>query len=393
MSVKSEKAPGFRAEAIDVFETCDLPEADQHLLTSGLDLESGETVEILPITPNEAFGRFKGAYIDSKAVDFSDKLRIDRRQGYKVVWSGEPKKDEETPLKKYQRLNAEVRELMDDVKAANTAGTGDASLDKVSVELEKLHCHLVKLRLEEVTGDEDGHRLKGGDVHSAKLMQQLKQFKLSNEVEGQKDRPKKEPSNQASYSLFMRPGQNEENAAMASLAARLSALESALGISPDQLSMLTMETGRKTLVGAVQVLSAKTALMDPDKLDGIEGRLGALQQKLAATQDNKSSIDTDRAGKLDEMIAAGERAKPLYDSLPEVIARLESLQRVHTRAGACSASLVQLDALQTQLSLQMANNHSLLQQTRQKFDKNLENINNNFESLFQRIEQVKKGKK
>ena len=45
MSVKSEMGPGFRAEAIDVFETCDLPEADQHLLTSGLDLEAGETVE------------------------------------------------------------------------------------------------------------------------------------------------------------------------------------------------------------------------------------------------------------------------------------------------------------------------------------------------------------
>ena len=51
---------------------------------------------------------------------------------------------------------------------------------------------------------------------------------------------------------------------------RLSSLEAALGISPDQVSMLTMETGRKTLVGAVQVLSAKTALLDPDKLDGVE---------------------------------------------------------------------------------------------------------------------------
>ena len=30
MSFKSEKAPGFKAEAIDVFETSDLPEADQH---------------------------------------------------------------------------------------------------------------------------------------------------------------------------------------------------------------------------------------------------------------------------------------------------------------------------------------------------------------------------
>lgn len=393
MSFKSEKAPGFKAEAIDVFETSDLPEADQHLLTSGLDLETGDTVEILPITPNEAFGRFKGAYIESKTVDFSEKLRTDRRQGYKVVWTGEPKKDEETPLKKYQRLNAEVRELLDDVKAASSARPGDASLDKVSLELEKLHCQLVKLRLEEVTGDKNGHILNGGDVHSAKLMQQLAQFKLSNEVEGQKDRSKKEASNQASYSLYMRPGQNEESAAMAGLASRLSSLESALSVTPDQLSLLTMETGRRSLAGAVQVLSAKTALLDPDKLDGVEGRLGALQQKLGVLQDNKSSIDSERSGKLDEMISVGETSKPLYDSLPEVVARLESLQGLHLRSGQMSSSLVQLDALQTQLSLQMANNHTLLQQTKQKFEKNLENINKNFESLFERIEQVKKAKK
>ena len=73
------KTPGFQAEAIDVYETSDLPEADQHMLAADLDTE--DAVEILPITANEAFGRFKGAYLDSKTVDFSDKLRNDRRQG------------------------------------------------------------------------------------------------------------------------------------------------------------------------------------------------------------------------------------------------------------------------------------------------------------------------
>ena len=80
MSTRSEKAPGFKIESIDVYETSDLPEADQHLL-SNFDNETNDAVEILPITANEAFGRFKAAYIDSKAVDFSDKLRQDRRQG------------------------------------------------------------------------------------------------------------------------------------------------------------------------------------------------------------------------------------------------------------------------------------------------------------------------
>ena len=48
-----------------------------------------------------------GSYIDSKTVDFSEKLRNERKQGYTIVWTGEPKKEEETPLKKYKRLNCE----------------------------------------------------------------------------------------------------------------------------------------------------------------------------------------------------------------------------------------------------------------------------------------------
>ena len=48
-----------------------------------------------------------GSYIDSKTVDFSEKLRNERKQGYTLVWTGEPKEEEETPLKKYKRLNCE----------------------------------------------------------------------------------------------------------------------------------------------------------------------------------------------------------------------------------------------------------------------------------------------
>ena len=84
---------------------------------------------------------------------------------------------------------------------------------------------------------------------------------------------------------------SDETAVLAELSARLSSLEASVSPSPDQLSILTMETGRKTLTGAVQVLSSKTSLMIPDKLDHIEGRLGALQQKLGLVQDTKNSLD------------------------------------------------------------------------------------------------------
>merc|ERR1719394_2074999 len=391
MSVKI--APGFAAETIDVWETSDLPEADQHMFNS--DLEANDAIEVLTITPNDAFGKFKGAYIDSKSVDFSDKLRNDRRKGYSLVWTGEPKKEVETPLKKYQRLNCEVRELLDDIKTAKSSGSEGVSLDKVSLELEKLHRHLVSLRLEEVSGDDGrGHVIRGGDVNSAKLMQQLKNFQASSGVEGKKDKSKKEASNQASYSLYLKSGAaSDETAVPAELSGRLSSLEASVSPSPDQLSILTMETGRKTLTGAVQVLTSKTSLMIPDKLDHIEGRLGALQQKLGLVQDTKNSLDSERVAKLDEMIAVGEACGPLYDSLPSLISRLESVAGLHVQAGHFTNSLLQLDTLQSQLSVQMANNQTILQQTKKKFEQNLENINKNFESLFQRIENVRKAKK
>ena len=187
-------------------------------------------------------------------------------------------------------------------------------------------------------------------------------------------------SNQASYSLYMKASAaTEETSLVSSLAARIAGLEAAVGYTPDQLSILTMETGKKNLTAALQVLSSKTAMMDPGKLDHIEGkhlqnlfshlgligvisgRLGVLQQKFGAAQETKSSLDSERVGKLDEMIAVGERSKPLYDSLPDTVARLESLQQLHLQAGEFSNNLLQMDSLQTQLSLQLANNLSLLQ--------------------------------
>ena len=43
-----------------------------------------------------------------KLKKLSFALKVFLPPGYTVVWSGEPEKTEETPLKKYQRLNCEV---------------------------------------------------------------------------------------------------------------------------------------------------------------------------------------------------------------------------------------------------------------------------------------------
>ena len=57
-----------------------------------------------------------------------------------------------------------------------------------------------------------------------------------------------------------------------------------------------------------------------------------------------------------------------------------------------SRSLVELETVQSQLSVQMGNNLSLLSSTKDKFSTNLENINQNFASLFERIDKLKQKK-
>merc|ERR1719452_434579 len=179
---------------------------------------------------------------------------------------------------------------------------------------------------------------------------------------------------------------------LSSLSSRLAALEVKVGFSAEQMSILTMETGKKNISQAVQVLSAKTTLMDPSKLDHIEGRLGALQQKLGYLQESKSTLDDESMAKVDHMLSTVERSKPLYSSLPEVVVRMESLQNLHQQAADFSRSLVELETVQSQLTVQMGNNLTLLSSTKDKFTKNLENINQNFASLFERIDKIKQKK-
>ena len=78
--------PGIAIDQPDVFETNDLPESDQNF---GVEFDSAsDSVETILITANEAFGKFKGKNVECDNIDFSDKIRRSKRQGY-ITWSGE----------------------------------------------------------------------------------------------------------------------------------------------------------------------------------------------------------------------------------------------------------------------------------------------------------------
>ena len=58
MTSKLSNKPGFIMESVDVYETSDLPEADQHMLSHSDD--TTDSIETLQISANEAFGRSVG---------------------------------------------------------------------------------------------------------------------------------------------------------------------------------------------------------------------------------------------------------------------------------------------------------------------------------------------
>jgi len=378
---------------MEVFETSDLPEADQAILAARDD-SGTDSIETLTISANEAFGRFKGAYIDSGAVDFSDKLRTSRRKGYTVVWSGEPEKTEETPLKKYQRLNCEARELQDELVAARESQKSDisnATLETMSSQVEVLHKQLVSLRLEEVLSAPLVHSLADPQAAAReKLLCQLEELRAGQQQHSRNQGSTQDDGKKASYSLQLRAS-NPEDSALASLESRLNALEASVGLSNENFSVVCMETNKKNLSQAVQVLASKTSLLDPYYLDHVEGRLGALQQKLMHLQDQKPGLDSEAAAKLDTLLAVAEKSEPLYNSLGETVQRVETLQSLHAQAAEFSRNLLELETVQGQLTAQLGNNLALLNATKEKLPANMAAAEQNFASLFARIERLQKA--
>jgi len=390
-------------EVVDVYETSDLPESDQVLLFGGD--ESADSVETMHISATDAFNKFKFAHIDGSSVDFSDRLRISRRKGYTIVWSGEEAKEgeEETPVKKYQRLNAEIRELLDDIgnaKKSDSAENDSRTLETINGQVEILHKQLLQMRLEDIIGKETVDNLVDPQAAARqKLLAQLSSLKPSSNTSpgSQPDTASAASGPTPSYSLYLRPEAGAEGFLLADIESRVAALGRRLGLhtsgGKDLMSTLETETGKKDISQAVQVLSSKAALLDQDNLSNVEGRVSALQQKLSHQQKHgeaAAALEPEALNKLDGLLTVVEKSRPLYDSLPAVIERLESLQTIHKQAAALNCSLVELETVQSQLGAKLGNNHSLLADINNRLKENLEVINNNFTSLQERVAKLQK---
>jgi dynactin 2 len=99
------------------------------------------------------------------------------------------------------------------------------------------------------------------------------------------------------------PHELSQSSRIAELEHKLHQLELVLGAKPDKVSRLVSTLGTSSLLEAVQQLSTKAALLQPQQLDLIEARLANLVQKMDAIAEKSSGSPQDAAK--DQKVSVG----------------------------------------------------------------------------------------
>ncbi|KAL3268898.1 hypothetical protein HHI36_007985 [Cryptolaemus montrouzieri] len=387
--------PGIAHDEPDVYETNDLPESDQ---AADFYEKESEIVEKIHITPDEAFNQFKGKYLNQRNIDFSDRISSSIRTGYDAIsgsWELAGLGQKETPLQRFNRLQCEFNELLEDVTKiqANKNGKIDCAIttEQIQDSLKKL----TALQLEETLGSDVLSNMNYPQSHLLKQLEsQLEQFKTIS-----KEQPESQSQSDEStvvYQLNYRPElvKFQQTSRISELELRIHHLESVLGASNEKLSRLAAGSSKGSLLETSQHLASVANLLDSSQLDHIEGRLAALSQKLESIAEKKREIalDDDKNRMILELYELVKNTENFSELLPQTIQRLKSLEGLHNRATDLMKTLTEVETVQAEVSSNVMNNKILLQGVQESFANNLNEINQTIEGLDSRIKALKAKK-
>nr|CAH7758282.1 unnamed protein product [Callosobruchus chinensis] len=386
--------PGIAHDEPDVYETNDLPESEQ---AADFYEEDEDPVERIHISSDDAFNKFKDKYLSSENVDFSSRIRSKKCTGYDArhgEWELVGPGEKETPVQKYNRLQCEMRELLVQVKELEkNKKADDANCVVSTTKVEQALKQLADLKLEETLGEEIVAQISDPRVlKSRKLLSQLEQFKASIH-----EMPESESQSETSgivYQFSYRPEQARlaQTTRLAELESRLNHLETVLGCSTEKLSRLTASTKKGSLMEVAEHLSATASMLDSSQLDHIEGRLGALAQKLEGITEKKKQVqqDDEKDKMILELFDLIKKNEATLMLVPQVINRLKSLNELHSKATDFVKTLTEIEVAQAEITGNIENNKTLLQGVQESFATSLNEINSTVQSLDGRIKALKK---
>ncbi|VUZ51325.1 unnamed protein product [Hymenolepis diminuta] len=383
---KFANLPWIAHDEPDVYETDDLPEADQRKPESEVEQVLPKEIESTSISAEKARKRFEYCKVDATNVDFSDKITGCGKVGYAVECSeyeSNPCGERESTLTaRFQRLQSEVLQLINDAetikKEANaSASDGELSVEQISALASSLTTQLGQLQLEDIFGPNlDLSDLCAHDTMLQKrLFEQIASFRP-------KQAPQKEGKSDESitFELFSKPSDKVDaaNEKTLELDRRLQRLETLIG------SREASVTGPGGLVDTAARLSERVALLQPSYLEQVEARIATLQTKLTSITKNPESsliVDADTQNKIGELFEIVKKWDSFSTDLPLVINRLRNLKALHEQASEFSTSLVNMDVAQKKICENLAACEAQLKSAQESLFNALETLKENAQTL------------
>uniref|UniRef100_A0A674NB05 Dynactin 2 (p50) n=1 Tax=Takifugu rubripes TaxID=31033 RepID=A0A674NB05_TAKRU len=377
---KYANLPGIAFNEPDVYETGDLPEDDQAQFES--EELCSDSVERIVVNPNAAYDKFKDKHVNTKGLDFSDRISRSRRVGYEsgdFEILGEGCGVKETPQQKYQRLVNEIQELTQEVDAIQTA-TKECNAEErltpvvLAQQAAQLKQQLVSAHLDSLLGPQAHINLADPDGALARrLLTQLEAAKGSRggaPGDG-KPAPAKGPDGVVLYELHSRPEQEKftESAKIAELEKRLAEMEIAVGSGSDKQV--------HTKVGMFDCFSFRY-------LNSVLGKMNEIAKHKAAIEDAETQ------NKVSQLYDVVQKWDAMSTSVPQVVQRLVAVKELHEQAMQFGQLLTHLDTTQQMINNSLKDNNTLLTQVQQTMKENLLAIEENFSALDERMKKVSK---
>ncbi|KAE8750666.1 hypothetical protein FOCC_FOCC002646 [Frankliniella occidentalis] len=423
---KYANLPGIAYDQPDVYETDDLPEADQNDDTYE---EENECIERLHLSASESYLKFKDKHLSGNAVDFSDRLKKVPNRGYDArsgVWELAGEGEKETILQKYQRLQCEMKEFLEEVATLKEEAKGNkgsssdqtAGYKALAANIERAQKQLSEFRLEETLGPELLASLKDPETAQIKKLfahfetYKQKSTKSTDLNSKQKTAPAGPAGDGLLYQLRYRPEQSQlqQTSRVAELEQRLNKLESVLGTSNENMvyipicTILIVEMGfevkyarlgstlhNQSITEAVEKLESRFALLEPTQIETAEGRLTGLASKMDVVAEKvNGQSDPEKDAKVTELYELVKKTEFISSILPQTIRRLTALESLHREASEFSSSLAKLEAFQLKIATSLEGNEKLLQSVDKGFAENVETIQKNMNGLNERIAALKK---
>uniref|UniRef100_A0A3P9L778 Dynactin 2 (p50) n=1 Tax=Oryzias latipes TaxID=8090 RepID=A0A3P9L778_ORYLA len=364
-----------------------------------------DSVERIVVNPNAAYDKFKDKHVNTKELDFSDRISKSRRVGYEsgnFEILGEGCGVKETPQQKYQRLVNEIQELTQEVDAIQAAATESSAEERLTPvvlaqQAAQLKQQLVSAHLDTLLGPQAHINLADPDGALARrLLTQLEVAKGphgSTAGDGKAAASAKAPDGVVLYELHSRPEQEKFNqsAKMADLEKRLAELEIAVGSGSNKQGPLNAGLQGVNLMDTIEILQAKVSALDSATLDQVEARLQSVLGKMNEIAKHKAAIeDAETQNKVSQLYDVVQKWDAVSTSIPQVVQRLVAVKELHEQAMQFGQLLTHLDTTQHMINNSLKDNSTLLTQVQKTMKENLVAIEENFAALDQRMKKLSK---